>query len=141
MGFMIKVDTNGNHPDHLERLITDELVDYVAMDVKNSPEKYGEIIGLSGFDTSNVDRSIHILLLDRVEYEFRTTVIKQFHNEDSFEKIGEWIRGAKRYYLQSFVDRDMVPFAGLSACSPDEMKTFREIMKKYVISAELRGVE
>ena len=87
MGFVIKLDTNGNHPDRLKDLVGKGLIDYVAMDVKNSPERYGETIGIEDFDTDKIDESIRFLLSDQVDYEFRTTVVKQFHDELSFQSI------------------------------------------------------
>ncbi len=140
MGFKVKLDTTGNHPDMLKTVVGEGLVDYVAMDVKNSRERYAETVGLSGFDISRVNESIAFLLRGYVEYEFRTTVIKQFHDRDSFIGIAEWIKGAGKYYLQSFVDRDTVPFAGLEARSEDEMKEYAEIVKPYVGVVELRGI-
>lgn len=140
LGFKVKLDTTGNHPDMLKRIVGEGLVDYVAMDVKNSKERYAETVGLTGFDISRVDESISFLLKGDVEYEFRTTVIKQFHDKDSFIGIAEWIKGAEKYFLQGFVDRDTVPFAGLEARTEEEMKEYAEIVKPYVKSVELRGV-
>lgn len=140
LGFKVKLDTTGNHPDMLKRIVGEGLVDYVAMDVKNSKERYAETVGLTGFDISRVDESISFLLRGDVEYEFRTTVIKQFHDRDSFIGIAEWIKGAEKYYLQGFVDRDTVPFAGLEARTEEEMKEYAEIVKPYVKSVELRGM-
>ena len=140
LGFKVKLDTTGNHPDMLKRIVAEGLVDYVAMDVKNSKERYAETVGLTGFDISRVDESISFLLRGDVEYEFRTTVIKQFHDKDSFIGIAEWIKGAEKYYLQGFVDRDTVPFAGLEARTEEEMKEYAEIVKPYVKSVELRGM-
>ena len=140
LGFKVKLDTTGNHPDMLKRIVGEGLVDYVAMDVKNSKERYAETVGLTGFDISRVDESISFLLRGNVEYEFRTTVIKQFHDRDSFIGIAEWIKGAEKYYLQGFVDRDTVPFAGLEARTEEEMKEYAEIVKPYVKSVELRGM-
>lgn len=140
LGFKVKLDTTGNHPDMLKRIVAEGLVDYVAMDVKNSKERYAETVGLTGFDISRVDESISFLLRGDVEYEFRTTVIKQFHDRDSFIGIAEWIKGAEKYYLQGFVDRDTVPFAGLEARTEEEMKEYAEIVKPYVKSVELRGM-
>lgn len=140
MGYKIKLDTNGNHPDRLKELVEAGLVDYVAMDIKNSPEKYGVTIGLPDFDTSKVKESVQFLLEGKVPYEFRTTVVKQFHDEDSMRKIAEWISGADRYYLQGFVDRDTVKFCGLEACSKEQMNSFLEIVKSSVKEADLRGI-
>lgn len=140
LGFLVKLDTTGNHPDMLKKVVGEGLVDYVAMDIKNSKERYAETIGLTGFDIRRVEESAEFLINGDVDFEFRTTVIKQFHDEDSFRGIAEWIRGAKAYYLQNFVDRDTVPFAGLEARTVEEMEQYAEIVKPYVGSVSLRGV-
>jgi len=140
LGFQVKLDTNGNHPDRLQEILDTGLIDYVAMDVKNSPDRYGVTIGLPDFDPSPIGESIRILLRDQVPYEFRTTVVKQFHDRDSFLGIGDWIRGAKRYYLQGFVDRETVPYKGLEACTGDQMEEFLEIVRPCVEEAAIRGM-
>ena len=140
MGFAVKLDTNGNHPDALRRILGEGLVDYVAMDVKNSPERYGETIGIPGFDVSNIEKSLTLLKMSGVDYELRTTVVKEFHDEDSFRAIGPWIAGAKRYFLQCFTDRDTVPRQGLHAPEKDELERFADIVRPYVQEISLRGV-
>ena len=100
MGFAIKLDTNGTHPQRLQEIVSEGLVDYVAMDIKNSPDKYGVTVGLPDFDITNINKSIKFLLSDAVDYEFRTTVVSPYHDEESFQKIGPWIEGAKRYFLR-----------------------------------------
>ena len=139
MGFKIKLDTNGNHPDRLRSVVDAGLIDYVAMDVKNSPERYGETIGLPGFDISRIKESIDYLMNCGTDYEFRTTVVKQCHDEDSFKGIAELIKGAEKYYLQGFVDRETVPYAGLEGYTKEEMEKFLDIVSPYVKSAEIRG--
>ena len=139
MGFKIKLDTNGNHPDRLRSVVDAGLIDYVAMDVKNSPERYGETIGLPGFDISRIKESIDYLMNCGTDYEFRTTVVKQFHDEDSFKGIAELIKDAEKYYLQGFVDRETVPYAGLEGYTKEEMEKFLDIVSPYVKSAEIRG--
>ena len=140
LGFKIKVDTNGDHPDMLREVVNAGLADYIAMDVKNSPERYAQTIGFETFDTKCIDESIRFLIDGDVDYEFRTTVVKQFHDDSSFEAIAAWIEGAKRYELQGFVDRDTVPFAGLKACSREEMERFADIVRPHVGEVALRGV-
>ena len=141
MGYKIKLDTNGNHPDMLEKLLELHLVDYVAMDIKNSPEQYARTVGLKEIDLTNIRRSVCMLLEDRVDYEFRTTVVEQFHEEKDFEAIGQMIQGAKRYFLQAFTDRDSVPFGNLSAPSKEAMLKYAEIAGKYVQDVQIRGVD
>jgi pyruvate formate lyase activating enzyme len=141
IGYPVKLDTNGNHPELLKRLIDEGLVDYVAMDIKNSPEKYALTCGLDEMDLAPIKQSISILINSDIDYEFRTTVIKEFHGEEDFHKIGEMIKGAKAYFLQRFTDRDSVPYGNLTSPHPDEMRIFAQIAQKYVQNTSLRGVD
>ncbi len=140
LGFAVKLDTNGNHPKALKALLDENLIDYVAMDVKNSLPRYGETIGIKDFDTSGIEESIRIIMGSDISYEFRTTVVKELHDEASFEAIGKMISGAKGYYLQAFVERDTVPDKNLSSPDPKDMEKYLETVKKYVPDAELRGM-
>ena len=140
-GFPVKLDTNGNHPALLARLLDEGLVDYVAMDIKNSPEKYARTIGLQSIDLTPIEESVRLIMASPVPYEFRTTVVRELHDASDFEKIGAWIAGAKQYFLQAFTDRDTVPDHSLSAPNPDEMRAFRDIAAKFVACAEVRGID
>ncbi len=141
MGYAVKLDTNGNHPALLNRILSDGLADYVAMDIKNSPEKYALTIGLKSFDLTRVRESISLLMNGPADYEFRTTVVKEFHEAPDFEEIGQMIRGARRYFLQSFTDRDSVPYEGLHAPSREDLEQFAQISRKYVADVQLRGID
>ncbi len=141
MGFAIKLDTNGNHPDMLEKMISEGLVDYVAMDIKNSPEKYAVTCGLETLDLTKIRQSVEILKSGRVDYEFRTTVVAQFHEENDFRLIGQWLQGAKRYFLQSFTDRDSVPYGGMSAPSREEIFRYAQIAQENIPDTQVRGVD
>ena len=140
-GFPVKLDTNGNHPRMLERLLREGLVDYVAMDVKNSPAKYARTIGLDDIDLTPIDESIRLLLEGSVDYEFRTTVVREFHEASDFEEIGAWIAGAKRYFLQPYEERDTVPDRSLGAPDPASLRAFRDIAAGYVQMAAIRGAD
>lgn len=141
LGFPVKLDTNGYHPDMLRRLLEEKLIDYAAMDIKNSPEKYASTAGRETLDLSPVLESIALLKDSGTDYEFRTTVVKEFHEQRDFEEIGKMIEGAGKYFLQSFTDRDSVPFGGLSAPSKEEMLLYAETARKYVRQVSLRGVD
>ena len=141
MGFSVKLDTNGNHPKLLKEILNEGLVDYVAMDIKNSPEKYAKTAGVDTIDLSLIKESISLLMNSKIDYEFRTTVVREFHEKDDFRKMGEMIRGAKQYFLQAFTDRDTVPFEGLSAPEKEEMEAFLNVSVEYVQKAALRGVD
>ena len=141
MGFATKLDTAGYHPDMVELLLERGLVDYVAMDVKNSPEKYALTCGVDAIDMEPVKRSIALLMDSGIEYEFRTTCIDQFHTAQDIEAIARMIEGAQHYFLQAFTDRDTVPYEGFSAPSAEKMRAYAEIARRYIPSAEVRGVE
>ena len=144
LGFMTKLDTNGNHPEVLRQILEEGLADYVAMDIKNSPARYAETAGLAQFDLSKVRESVNIIMeagaAHRLSYEFRTTVVKEFHRAEDFEEIGQWIAGAQAYFLQSFTDRDTVPYGNLHAPSKEELEEFRRIAAAYVPDTQIRGV-
>ena len=141
MGYALKLDTNGCHPDLLQSILDQKLVDYVAMDIKNSPEKYAQTSGVDHVDMEKIRESIRLIMDRSPDYEFRTTVVEELHDEDDFSKMGELIRGAGKYYLQGFTDRDTVPFEGFHAPSPEKMQTYVKIMSRYVSTAALRGMD
>ena len=141
MGFMTKLDTNGFHPDMLRTLFGGGLVDYVAMDVKNSPEKYAATCGLEEIDLSPIRESISLIMESGIGYEFRTTVIDEFHEVADFDGIGEMIRGAGKYFIQPFTDRDSVPFGNLHAPDREKLAGFEAAVKKYVGSVSIRGID
>lgn len=139
MGYAIKLDTNGTHPDRLRTLIEEGLVDYVAMDIKNSPAKYAETAGVQKLDLTPVRESVSLLLSGSVEYEFRTTVCAQLHKDADILAIAQWIQGASRYFIQPFADRDTVPYEGLSAPEKNTLRRFVTIASAFVPSTALRG--
>lgn len=141
MGFRVKLDTNGAHPEMLAAVLSEGLADYVAMDIKNSPGKYAATAGLESLDLDPVKESVRLLMTGNTDYEFRTTCVAEFHEAADFEAIGAWIRGARRYFLQIFTDRDTVPFGNLHAPSNADMLKWAEIMRKYVPDALIRGMD
>lgn len=141
IGYPVKLDTNGYHPEMLKSILDEGLVEYVAMDIKNSEEKYDITCGIDGIDMQKIRQSIGLLINSGIEYEFRTTVIREFHEKDDFVKMCGMIKGAKRYFLQRFTDRDSVPYGNLSSPSFDEMREFADISRQFIPNTELRGVE
>ena len=141
LGYPVKLDTNGSHPRALVDLVERKLVDYVAMDVKNSPERYPETVGVPELDVGPIRESVGFLLEGMVDYEFRTTVVREFHDSDSFRAMGPWLAGAKRYFLQSFVDRDTVIQEGLLPWGREELEEFAAIVRPWVPEVALRGVD
>ncbi len=140
LGYSVKLDTNGTFPDKLRSLVEKGLVDYVAMDIKNSPELYAETVGISGYDISKIKESINFLLEGKVDYEFRTTVVREFHSVFGMNNLGEMIKGAKRHFLQGFIDSGELIGFGMSAVPKDEMERMKNIMLQYVDVCEIRGV-
>lgn len=138
-GYLIKLDTNGNHPEILKELVNEGLVDYVAMDIKNSIEKYPITVDVKNFNIKNIKESVDFLLNNKVDYEFRTTVVKELHNEDDIVSIAKWIKGAKRYFLQGFVDSGDLICDGYSGYDKKEIESLLEVTKKYIVNTELRG--
>lgn len=140
LGFLIKLDTNGAYPQRLAELCGQGLVDYVAMDIKNSREHYGATVGRRGMDTADIEESAAFLLEGNIPYEFRTTIVKEFHTREDIESIGRWIQGAKNYALQNFEASEQIIGSGLHAHSKAVMDEFLAIAGKYVQNACLRGL-
>lgn len=140
LGYAVKLDTNGSCPKKLKEVVQAGLVDYVAMDIKNSREGYAKTIGIEGYNMENVEESVQFLLGNTVPYEFRTTVVREFHQRADFESIANWIQGAKRYYLQQFVDSGDLIGTGLHGYNKEIMEQALKIVGNSVEIAELRGV-
>ena len=139
LGYPVKLDTNGTFPARLAELLTRGLVDYVAMDIKNSREKYYLTAGCD-VDLDSVNKSIMLLKSGTTDFEFRTTVVSQLHEEEDFVNIGEWIKGGEKYYLQRFKDSENVPYGNLTAPSDSEMERFLSLIQRFVPNAALRGI-
>ncbi len=137
LGYSVKLDTNGTSPGVIKEAVERGLCDYVAMDIKNSREKYQKTAA-SCVDMSLIEQSVDYLLGGAVDYEFRTTVTRQLHTEDDIRAIGEWIKGAKRYFLQTFVCSGELVGEGMSAYSNDEMNALAEAVREYVPNACVR---
>ena len=139
MGFLLKLDTNGTNPDVLKDLIESHLVDYVAMDIKNSLAMYPLTTGTKNPLLDRVQQSIQYLMTSGVDYEFRTTLVDEFHDEKSIEEMGQLIKGAKKLYLQKFVERDSCIQKGLHEVSVENAQKYQKILQKSVKSVFLRG--
>ena len=140
IGMLVKLDTNGYRPEVTESLIKDGLVDYVAMDIKSSLDGYSDICGID-IDTDKIVKSIGLLINGNNEYEFRTTVVKEYHNAETFRSIGKLIKGADKYFLQGYIDSDRVLEKGLSGYERKELESFAEIVSEYVKKVNIRGVD
>ncbi len=139
LGYSVKLDTNGTNPELVKFLHKEKLCDYFAMDIKNDKENYAEIIGFSSFDTKKVEETVEFFLSGEVDYEFRTTLISEFHHKENIINIGKWLKGANKYFLQKFKDSESCIQSHLSAVEDKIALTFVEILKEYIPSTHLRG--
>ncbi len=145
LGFKVKLDTNGTYPDRLQDLLSRKLVDYVAMDIKGSAEKWAKTVGLSGDGArllfGKTLRSMSIIKLSGIDYEFRTTIVKGLHELSDMDSLGQLVRGAKRYFLQNFTDSGAILEGKWGSWDKDTLLAMLEVIRKYVPNAELRGVD
>lgn len=145
MGFLVKLDTNGYRPEVLKALVQQGLVDYVAMDVKNSPAMYAQTVGLEKMELSSIEESLRFLIGGELPYELRTTLVRQLHDAASIQDMGAWLaalvpgRKPKKLFLQSFVDRDTVLFAGLSAPEQEATAGFAKILAPFAEEVTIRN--
>ncbi|MBR0139040.1 MAG: anaerobic ribonucleoside-triphosphate reductase activating protein [Firmicutes bacterium] len=144
MGYAVKLDTNGSFPQKLRAVLDEDLADYVAMDIKNCRGRYAETCGLPESASegllSNIDESIAILRSSGIDYEFRTTVVKELHRIEDIEAMGRWMAGNDAFYLQCFKDSGDILKPGLSAHSEEEMRALCDVFKAFVPKASLRGL-
>ena len=139
LGYEIKLDTNGTNPELVESYIKSGLIDYVAMDIKNSEAKYPLTAGVKNVDMDAIKKSIKLLKEAGIAYEFRTTLVDEFHKLEDMKGIGELIKGAPILYLQKFVDREGCIQKGLHEVDEETAKKFKEVLLHYVNKVELRG--
>ena len=141
LGYAVKLDTNGAFPDRLAAILKEGLADYVAMDVKNSREKYERTAGVPGILPA-VERSVELLRAGKTPFEFRTTLVDELHEPEDFAAIGRWLEGTERYFIQGFVDSGDILAGGdaFHAASPEKAKACLEAVKPYIPNAKLRGI-
>ncbi len=140
LGYLVKLDTNGCFPQKLEELLREGVVDYVAMDIKNSPEKYALTCGVESVDMKDILSSIAIIKSLAPDYEFRTTALDCLHCEDDFYAMGQLIKGAKHWYIQKFVDSGALVGAGFAAPEDAALRRFAEIAAAFAETADTRGL-
>ncbi|MCI6157345.1 MAG: anaerobic ribonucleoside-triphosphate reductase activating protein [Peptoniphilaceae bacterium] len=140
-GFPVKLDTNGTHPAMVEELVEAGLVQAIAMDIKNSPERYAQTVGRADWNMEPIFKSVELLKAwsgqGKIDLEFRTTVVAELHDEASFQVIGPWISGAPRYFLQQYISRPQVPCQELTPPTEEKMEKYRKILLPY-LPTELR---
>ena len=147
LGYLVKLDTNGTRPDVVKALAEENLIDYVAMDIKNSPARYPGTAGAPHMDLCKVEQTMTLLMGGLVDYEFRTTVVNELHDGAAMQEMGQWLQKlsggqkVKRLYLQCYMDRDTVLMGGLSAPSKEKMQEFRAIIAPFAETVELRGID
>ena len=141
LGYLIKIDTNGTNPGVIKALVSEKLIDYVAMDIKNSKEKYPATCGWNAVDLQKIQETINYLMENHIDYEFRTTVIPEFHTPEDMENIGDWIKGAKSLYLQAFKKSDAVPDQSLTEPTKNHMLSYQSILLNYIDKVEIRGID
>lgn len=139
MGYSIKLDTNGYSPEKLCEVLEENLVDFVAMDIKNSKEKYSQTAGID-VDILKIQKSVELIMQKAKQYEFRTTVVKELHNVNDIKDIAEWIKGASAYYLQSFVDSGDLICQGYSAHDKTTLEKMKQAAEWFVPNTQIRGV-
>ena len=139
LGFLIKLDTNGTNPEVVKDLYENHLIDYVAMDIKNSFVKYAITVGVKNASLDKISQTIKFLMTSGIDYEFRTTLIDEFHNEQDMRDIAETIKGAKRLYLQKYVDRESCIAHGYHEVSKEKAERFVDILKGNIEQVALRG--
>ena len=135
IGTAVKLDTNGYNPEVIKQLLSEKLLDMVAMDIKS------KIIGLPQLDFSRIEKSARILMESSIDYEFRTTVVREYFNEETAQNIAKWLSGAEKYFLQKFEDNEKVIEQGLTSPTLDEMLKYKEILSKTIKQVELRGID
>lgn len=141
LGLKVKLDTNASNPDQLEEMLRLRLLDYVAVDIKTSFEKYNLVSKLKDI-RKNVERSIYVTMLSTVPYEFRTTCVPGIVDEKDFLAIGKCVKGAKKYCLQQFrpsVTYDK-SFQKVKPYTEKRLHAFKDILKEFVQEVEIRGI-
>jgi len=139
MGYLVKLDTNGSFPDRLKDILSSGFIDYVAMDIKNSKEDYAKTIDDDIVHLSEVEKSVEILMSGSIDFEFRTTIVSEFHNEHNMLRIGQWIKGCEKYFLQKFVDSGELIENGLHCIEKPIAEGFLEVLRPYIPNVKLRG--
>ena len=141
LGYPVKLDTNGTRPDIVKHLAENDLIQMVAMDIKASPENYPSLTGMLHPDLESVRETADFLLHGKLDYEFRTTVVRELHNENDFIQISQWLKGARAYYLQAYRDSEEVLQPGFSSYSLKELEHFRDILSASIPVVGIRGID
>lgn len=141
LGYPVKLDTNGTRPNLIKHLAEQDLIQMIAVDIKACPENYPSLTGMLHPDLDAVRKTVDFLLHGNLDYEFRTTVVRELHNENDFVQIGQWLCGAKAYYLQAYKDSEEVLQPGFGSYSLEELKHFRDILRTTIPVVGIRGID
>ncbi len=141
IGYPVKLDTNGYRPEVVEELLSEGLLDMIAMDIKTDRERYPVLTGIPGLDVKKLEESVKLIMESGIEYEFRCTVIRGFFDEKASHSVGQWLAGAERLFLQGYEESENVPDRTLKAASKEEMERYREILSGYIKEVKLRGID
>lgn len=141
LGYLIKLDTNGTNPKMIESLYKGGLIDYVAMDIKSSRHGYSKAVGIPLTNMEPILSAVSYLMNCGIDYEFRTTVVREFLTREDFADIAGWISGCKRYYLQTYQDSDNCIQSGFHSYSKEEMEDFKKLLEKEIPLVGLRGID
>ncbi|MDD8049501.1 MAG: anaerobic ribonucleoside-triphosphate reductase activating protein [Thomasclavelia sp.] len=140
LGYLVKLDTNGTNCNYLKELVDEGLIDYIAMDIKNTTNKYSLTVGVDNFNTNEIKKSVEYIKNCGVDYEFRTTIVKEFHTENDIKELGLWLKGSKQYYIQNFEDSERVIQKGLHSVEKETLYKFKDILSSYIDKVEVRGI-
>ena len=141
LGYAVKLDTNGSRPKIVKHLAEAGLIDKVAMDIKACPDNYGNLTGIEKPDMDSIFETADFLLHGNLDYEFRTTVVRELHTQKDFEEIAGWLAGAKEYYLQAYKDSDGVLRPGYGSYTFEELQNFQMILQMTILSVGIRGID
>jgi len=141
MDYSVKLDTNGTNPQMVQDMVKAGLVDYVAMDIKNAPDKYGETAGIAQVHLEAVNETVEFLKSGKVDYEFRTTVTRELHKKEDFLKIRKWLSGSRRYFLQAYKESEQVIHPVYSSYSREQLENFRQLLLEEISQVEIRGID
>lgn len=137
----VKLDTNGLNPDVIDDLISNSLINYIAMDIKGPLYRYSEITGISDDMLGNIQKSCNIIMNSKIDYEFRTTTTDSLLSVSDFENIGKWLKSARAYYIQPFVDSSLVLTKGLKSPSKEQLLQFLSAISPYIENSFIRGMD
>lgn len=141
LGYLVKLDTNGYRPDVIKELLSSNMLDYIAMDIKSSPKNYHLLTGLNQIDINKINESIHIIMNSNIDYEFRTTLIKELHTIDDLKDIGKWIGGSTSYYLQPYRENEEVINPIFTSFEMEELVVFQKELEKNIKNVQIRGID